>query len=115
MTYKIILYDYTLEGYKQTHKKSGMYYWRLETLWNSKERQILEFKSVYEAKCFLLSNSSFPKFFKHMISQPAENILDKLINKGKYSFKNLYNFPPELKKNNLLCEFEIVEITNENI
>lgn len=112
MSYKIILYDYTLDGYKQNHKKSGMYYWRLETKWGDGAKQILNFASTYEAKCFLLANSSFPKFFKYIISQPSELVLDKLINKGKYTFKNLYNFPPELKKNNMLCEFDIVEIKN---
>ena len=115
MSYKIILYDYTLEGYKNLHKKSSMYYWRLETRWGDSEKQTLTFASTYEAKCFLLSNSSFPKFFMYLVSQPSEFVLDKVINKGKYFFKNLDRFPPELKKNNMLCEFEVVEIKDESI
>jgi len=98
--YKIILHDETLRGHKQTHKKSGMYYYWHG--WKNYGEEEAEFHSTYSAKCFLLSHSSFPKFATYLVSQPTESILDKMIAKGNYTFKGF--------ESNLLCEFVIVEV-----
>ena len=125
MPYHIILHDYTFSGTKQPHKKSGLYYWRFLCSWEQQDQGIgqpwyspaiqpvpMEFKSAYEAKCFLLLHSSFPKFMKYMISIPDEKVLDKLIAKGNYTLngRSINNLPQELCQGNLLCEYCIVEV-----
>lgn len=104
--YCIRWHDNTFFGTKFVHKKSGsfLYHRYISFSKTSEFSDILLFDTPFQAKMWIMSKSSMPKFAEYAF-QMTEPMLDKLIAKGKYTLGKAWMRKRDL--NTSTCEFSV--------
>jgi hypothetical protein len=107
-----------IHAVKKTHKKSGL--WTYDSGFSNcteDDFEIALFDTKRQAYCWLLQNSSFPKFNLYMSSPSlTDEVLEKLYLKGKYRLSKIAywsltycGFIEEDDEYPLLCEIIVQE------